>query len=147
MPGIDRREGSRGAALTAALLLLLLFGPRRRFSSTRAPGPRMRRVLSLICPDLPDARNLEPSPCLFLCISTWPYRRGKGSLSLSHACSDLAHRLSQICLCSTMGSHPNDADADASNPEVMKTFYNRLFPWKQLFTWLNHEHGPSSRAP
>lgn len=39
--------------------------------------------------------------------------------------------------------HPTDADADASDPEVMKTFYNRLFPWKQLFTWLNHEHGPS----
>lgn len=45
---------------------------------------------------------------------------------------------------SAMDSHPTDADADASNPEVMKTFYNRLFPWKQLFTWLNHEHGTST---
>lgn len=36
----------------------------------------------------------------------------------------------------------HDADADASNPEVMKTFYGRLFPWKQLFHWLNHEQGP-----
>lgn len=32
---------------------------------------------------------------------------------------------------------------NASDPEVMRQFYNRLFPWKQLFTWLNHDHGRS----
>lgn len=34
-------------------------------------------------------------------------------------------------------------ELDASNPEAMRLFYKQLFPWKQLFTWLNHEQGVS----
>lgn len=30
---------------------------------------------------------------------------------------------------------------DLSNPNVMQTFYRRLFPYKQLFHWLNQDHG------
>jgi hypothetical protein len=32
---------------------------------------------------------------------------------------------------------------DAKNPSVTKSFYTRIFPWKQLFGWLNQEHGAS----
>ncbi|CED84873.1 prim-pol domain-containing protein [Phaffia rhodozyma] len=34
-------------------------------------------------------------------------------------------------------------EVDASDPAAMRMFYNRLFPWKQLFTWLNHEQIPT----
>jgi hypothetical protein len=32
---------------------------------------------------------------------------------------------------------------DLSNPMVMKNYYNKLLPWKAMFTWLNHGHGMS----
>ena len=28
-------------------------------------------------------------------------------------------------------------------PEVMLTFYRRLYPFKSIFNWLNHEHTPT----
>ena len=27
--------------------------------------------------------------------------------------------------------------------EVMLAFYKRLYPFKSIFSWLNHQHGPS----
>jgi DNA primase small subunit len=33
--------------------------------------------------------------------------------------------------------------SDLSNPLIMITFYRRLFPFKQLFLWLNQEQSPS----
>ncbi|KXJ90231.1 DNA primase small subunit [Microdochium bolleyi] len=35
------------------------------------------------------------------------------------------------------------AGAKASDPEVMRMFYQRLFPWRYLFQWLNHSPTPS----
>ncbi|GAA5848835.1 hypothetical protein JCM3766R1_003335, partial [Sporobolomyces carnicolor] len=32
---------------------------------------------------------------------------------------------------------------DLSNPMVMKNYYNKLLPWKAMFTWLNHSHVPT----
>ncbi|TWU78154.1 hypothetical protein ED733_007567 [Metarhizium rileyi] len=32
----------------------------------------------------------------------------------------------------------------ASDPEVMKSFYQRLFPWRPLFQWLNHSPTPTN---
>lgn len=32
----------------------------------------------------------------------------------------------------------------ASDPEVMRSFYQRLFPWRQLFQWLNHSPTPTN---
>ncbi|GAA6024069.1 hypothetical protein JCM11491_001622 [Sporobolomyces phaffii] len=44
-------------------------------------------------------------------------------------------------------ANANDATeesmGDLSNPMVMKTYYNRLLPWKAMFTWLNHAHVPT----
>ncbi|RAL60680.1 hypothetical protein DID88_009998 [Monilinia fructigena] len=34
--------------------------------------------------------------------------------------------------------------SQASDPEVMRSFYQRLFPWRQLFQWLNHSPTPST---
>ncbi|KAF8995444.1 prim-pol domain-containing protein [Cyathus striatus] len=34
-------------------------------------------------------------------------------------------------------------DIDPSSPEVMLTFYRRLYPFKSIFHWLNHEHTPT----
>ncbi|KAI9745957.1 MAG: hypothetical protein M1818_000638 [Claussenomyces sp. TS43310] len=34
--------------------------------------------------------------------------------------------------------------ARASDPEVMRSFYQRLFPWRYLFQWLNHSPLPST---
>ncbi|KAK6359580.1 hypothetical protein TWF696_000732 [Orbilia brochopaga] len=34
--------------------------------------------------------------------------------------------------------------ASPSDPEVMLQFYARLFPWRQLFRWLNHAEIPST---
>ena len=31
------------------------------------------------------------------------------------------------------------------SPEVMLAFYRRLYPFKSLFTWLNHEHTPTKQ--
>jgi DNA primase small subunit len=31
-----------------------------------------------------------------------------------------------------------------SDPEIMKSFYQRLFPWRYLFQWLNHSPTPSN---
>ncbi|KAF3923459.1 hypothetical protein ABW21_db0207698 [Orbilia brochopaga] len=35
-------------------------------------------------------------------------------------------------------------NASPSDPEVMLQFYSRLFPWRQLFRWLNHSEIPST---
>ncbi|KAF8529054.1 prim-pol domain-containing protein [Hysterangium stoloniferum] len=35
------------------------------------------------------------------------------------------------------------AEYDSSSPDVMRMFYQRLYPFKSLFQWLNHEHAPS----
>jgi len=34
-------------------------------------------------------------------------------------------------------------DLDASSAEVMLAFYRRLYPFKSIFHWLNHEHTPT----
>jgi hypothetical protein len=34
-------------------------------------------------------------------------------------------------------------EMDASSPEVMLAYYKRLFPFKSIFTWLNHAHQPA----
>ena len=31
------------------------------------------------------------------------------------------------------------------SPEVMLAFYKRLYPYKSIFGWLNHEHVPTKR--
>lgn len=36
------------------------------------------------------------------------------------------------------------ATMKASDPEVMRSFYQRLFPWRQLFQWLNHSPTPTN---
>lgn len=41
-------------------------------------------------------------------------------------------------------SHRDISGMRASDPEVMRTFYQRLFPWRQLFQWLNHSPTPSN---
>lgn len=38
----------------------------------------------------------------------------------------------------------NVDDLKASDPEVMRTFYQRLFPWRYLFQWLNHSAVPTN---
>jgi DNA primase catalytic subunit len=35
------------------------------------------------------------------------------------------------------------SDLNASSAEVMLTFYTRLYPFKSIFHWLNHEHAPT----
>lgn len=32
----------------------------------------------------------------------------------------------------------------ASDPMVMRSFYQRLFPWRYLFQWLNHSPTPTT---
>lgn len=40
---------------------------------------------------------------------------------------------------------PNDLiGLKASDPEVMRSFYQRLFPWRYLFQWLNHSPTPTN---
>lgn len=34
-------------------------------------------------------------------------------------------------------------DIEPTTPDLMLAFYRRLYPFKSLFTWLNHEHAPS----
>ncbi|KAI1807448.1 prim-pol domain-containing protein [Daldinia bambusicola] len=36
------------------------------------------------------------------------------------------------------------APAKATDPEVMRTFYQRFFPWRYLFQWLNHSPTPTN---
>ena len=35
------------------------------------------------------------------------------------------------------------SDSEPLTPELMLAFYRRLYPFKSLFTWLNHEHAPT----
>jgi DNA primase small subunit len=32
---------------------------------------------------------------------------------------------------------------DPTSPEVMLAFYRRLYPFKSIYNWLNHEHTPA----
>ncbi|KAK3689631.1 eukaryotic and archaeal DNA primase small subunit [Podospora appendiculata] len=43
-------------------------------------------------------------------------------------------------------SSPGEVDAShkASDPELMRSFYQRLFPWRYLFQWLNHSPVPTN---
>ncbi|KAF7562425.1 hypothetical protein G7046_g1697 [Stylonectria norvegica] len=41
------------------------------------------------------------------------------------------------------GSPADDTAMRASDPEVMRSFYQRLFPWRYLFQWLNHSPTPT----
>ncbi|TFK92525.1 prim-pol domain-containing protein [Polyporus arcularius HHB13444] len=34
-------------------------------------------------------------------------------------------------------------DAEPTTPDIMLAFYRRLYPFKSIFTWLNHEHAPT----
>lgn len=36
-----------------------------------------------------------------------------------------------------------DMDSEPASPEVMRVFYNRLYPFKPVFTWLQRSHVPS----
>lgn len=36
-----------------------------------------------------------------------------------------------------------EMEVDASAPEVMMAFYKRLYPFKSIFNWLNHQHAPT----
>ncbi|KAK6071565.1 eukaryotic and archaeal DNA primase small subunit [Seiridium cupressi] len=38
----------------------------------------------------------------------------------------------------------NGAPSSNSDPELMRTFYQRLFPWRHLFQWLNHSPTPTN---
>ena len=33
--------------------------------------------------------------------------------------------------------------AEELTPELMLTFYRRLYPFKSIYNWLNHEHTPT----
>ena len=35
------------------------------------------------------------------------------------------------------------AEIETPTPELMLAFYRRLYPFKSIFKWLNHEHTPS----
>lgn len=35
------------------------------------------------------------------------------------------------------------AEEEPVTPEVMLAFYRRLYPFKSVFGWLNHDHAPS----
>ncbi|GAA5851372.1 hypothetical protein JCM8547_004222 [Rhodosporidiobolus lusitaniae] len=41
-----------------------------------------------------------------------------------------------------VGTATEESMGDLSNPMVMRTYYSRLLPWKQLFVWLNQGHAP-----
>ncbi|KAG5978803.1 hypothetical protein E4U55_005903 [Claviceps digitariae] len=43
-----------------------------------------------------------------------------------------------------MASPIDTATLKASDPEVMRSFYQRLFPWRHLFQWLNHSPTPTN---
>ena len=40
-----------------------------------------------------------------------------------------------------------DIELDANDPQVTLTFYKRLFPFKQIYTWLNQHHGRLIKLP
>ncbi|KAK7428731.1 p48 polypeptide of DNA primase [Neonectria magnoliae] len=42
------------------------------------------------------------------------------------------------------GSPVDKTAMGASDPEVMRSFYQRLFPWRYLFQWLNHSPTPTN---
>ncbi|BGP16015.1 hypothetical protein JCM10213_005434 [Rhodosporidiobolus nylandii] len=44
-----------------------------------------------------------------------------------------------------MGTATEETMGDLSNPMVMRTYYSRLFPFKQLFLWLNQAHAPTKQ--
>ena len=46
-----------------------------------------------------------------------------------------------LILCSAMAT---ELQSDPKSPEVMSAFYNRLYPFKTLFTWLSHTPVPIS---
>ena len=33
--------------------------------------------------------------------------------------------------------------SEPTTPDIMLAFYRRLYPFKSIFTWLNHEHAPT----
>ncbi|KAG8897366.1 hypothetical protein FRB99_008206 [Tulasnella sp. 403] len=35
-------------------------------------------------------------------------------------------------------------EIDATDPQVTSAFYKRLYPFKQIYTWLNHNHEPTN---
>jgi DNA primase small subunit len=35
------------------------------------------------------------------------------------------------------------AETETPTPELMLAFYRRLYPFKSIFKWLNHEHTPT----
>ena len=35
------------------------------------------------------------------------------------------------------------AQSEPTTPDIMLAFYRRLYPFKSIFTWLNHEHAPT----
>ncbi|OTB12207.1 hypothetical protein K445DRAFT_321209 [Daldinia sp. EC12] len=41
-------------------------------------------------------------------------------------------------------SAPEPIRTNAADPEVMRTFYQRFFPWRYLFQWLNHSPTPTN---
>lgn len=43
------------------------------------------------------------------------------------------------------GVDPSDeVQRKATDPEILRTFYQRLFPWRHLFQWLNHSPVPTT---
>ena len=34
-------------------------------------------------------------------------------------------------------------ESEPTTPDIMLAFYRRLYPFKSIFTWLNHEHAPT----
>ncbi|GAA5899473.1 hypothetical protein JCM6882_009127 [Rhodosporidiobolus microsporus] len=44
-----------------------------------------------------------------------------------------------------LGAATVESMGDLSNPMVMRTYYSRLFPFKQLFLWLNQAHAPTKQ--
>lgn len=53
---------------------------------------------------------------------------------------------SQALPSSPGGADQNGASvkASANDPEVTRTFYQRLFPWRYFFQWLNHSPTPTT---
>ncbi|KAK4111536.1 prim-pol domain-containing protein [Canariomyces notabilis] len=41
-------------------------------------------------------------------------------------------------------SSPGDVDYGAGNKELMRIFYQRFFPWRYMFHWLNHSPTPTN---
>lgn len=43
----------------------------------------------------------------------------------------------------TSASDVNPASLSASDPHLLRIFYQRLFPWRYFFQWLNHSPQPT----